>query len=174
MTGPINLINVVPLQYRILILLVLFIAAFGTGWVKGAHHEELKAAKFEAATEALGKAAITHAKEIDARNHQRKKESDNAYAKTKRDLDDMYAAYASLRQQHTGSRTVSSLPTSPGSPERICFDRAKFADAVGIIEDGIPAILKQGDLGITGLNVAKAWAAELPDKTPPYQPVTQP
>ena len=152
------LTSFVPTAYRWGAYILIAIAYGGFCWLQGAHHEKLKSAKFEAATEALGKAEATRAREIDARNQQRKKESDNAYAKTKSDLDGLYAAYASLRQQRTGSRTVSSLPTSTSSPERICFDRAKFADAVGVIEDGIPTILKQGDSAIGGLNSAKLWA----------------
>lgn len=58
MFNPINLINAIPLQYRVLILIALFTAAFALGWLKGSHSEQLKAAKFEAATEALGKAAL--------------------------------------------------------------------------------------------------------------------
>lgn len=58
MLNPINLINAIPLQYRMLILIALFAAAFSLGWLKGASYEQVKAAKFEAATEALGKAAL--------------------------------------------------------------------------------------------------------------------
>ena len=42
-------------------------AIFGFGWLQGAHHEQLKAAKFEAATVALGNEALKHAKEVSAR-----------------------------------------------------------------------------------------------------------
>ena len=152
------LTSFVPTAYRWGAYILIALAYGGFCWLQGAHHEELKSAKFEVATEALGKAEAARAKEVDARNQQRKKESDNAYAKTKSDLDGLYAAYASLRDQHTSSRTVSSLPTSAGSPERICFNRAKFADAVGAVEDGVPRILKQGDSAMIGLDAAKMWA----------------
>lgn len=58
MINPISLMNAIPLHYRLLILIALFAAAFGIGWLKGASHEQVKAAKFEASTEALGKAAL--------------------------------------------------------------------------------------------------------------------
>jgi hypothetical protein len=58
MLNPINLINAIPLHYRVLILMALFAAAFSLGWLKGAHSEQVKAARFEATTEALGKAAL--------------------------------------------------------------------------------------------------------------------
>lgn len=46
-------------------------ALFGLGWLQGAHHEQIKGERFEAATEALGKAAAArvaaaHARQLDA------------------------------------------------------------------------------------------------------------
>jgi hypothetical protein len=157
MLNPINLINAIPLHYRVLILLTLFAAGFALGWLKGSHSEQLKAAKFEAATEALGKAALTRSQEIAARNLKIKQEADREYVKTKSELDRLYADHLRLRQRSGGS-IVSTLPASTGSPQRVCFDSAKFADAVGVIEDGIPDILKQGDSAIIGLDAAKGWA----------------
>lgn len=42
-------------------------ALFATGWLQGAHREQVKAASFEAATEALGKAQAERAKETNRR-----------------------------------------------------------------------------------------------------------
>ena len=156
MTGEINLINAIPLHYRILAIGALAASTYGLGWLKGAHHAELKAAKFEAATVALGKAQAERNKTINARNLQLKEQADHAYAKSEKDLADLYATYRRVLNRPGGS-TVSGLPTNASDPSRICFNRAKFADAVGIIEAGVPAITEQGDRGIAGLNVAKKW-----------------
>jgi hypothetical protein len=55
----IDLVRAIPAPYMMLGVASLVAASMGFGYVKGAQHEALKAAKFEAATEALGKAAQT-------------------------------------------------------------------------------------------------------------------
>ncbi len=147
--------------YRYLAMAFFAVSLVGFGWIKGAHHAEIEAAGFEAATEALGKAQAQHAKVINDRNLKLKQEADRAYIKAENDITALYADYRRLLKRPSGS-TVSNLPTSPVHPERICFDRAKFTDAMGTLEAEISSILEQGDRGISGLNVAKNWARELP------------
>ena len=48
----------IPTAYRWGAYILIALAYGSFCWLQGAHHEELKAAKFEAATEALGKAAL--------------------------------------------------------------------------------------------------------------------
>jgi hypothetical protein len=149
---------IIPSLYRYFALAILAAALVGFGWMQGAHHVQLQFAKFEAATEALGKAQTQQTKVINDRNLTLKQESDLAYLKAQNNLTSLYADYRRLRNNGSSSRTVSSLPTRTSDPTRICFDRAKFTDAVGIIEAGIPAITEQGDSAIVGLNSAKKWA----------------
>lgn len=58
MMNPINLIDAIPLPYRLLAMAGLAASVYGLGWINGAHHEQVKGVKFEAATEALGKSAL--------------------------------------------------------------------------------------------------------------------
>ena len=155
----IDLVRAIPAPYMLLGVAALVAASMGFGYVKGAQHEALKAAKFEAATEALGKAQAQQSKVINDRNLKLKQESDRAYLKAQNDITALYADYRRVLNR-TSSRTVSSLPTSTSHPERICFYRTKFADAMGTLENEISNILEQGDRGISGLNVVKDWAAK--------------
>lgn len=155
----IDLVRAIPAPYMMLGVAALVAASMGFGYVKGAQHEALKAAKFEAATEALGKAQTQQSKVINDRNLKLKQESDRAYLKAQNDITALYADYRRVLNR-TSSRTVSNLPTSTSHPERICFYRTKFADAMGTLENEISNILEQGDRGISGLNVVKDWAAK--------------
>jgi len=154
-----DMVRAIPTPYMLIGIAALVLASMGFGWMKGAHHEALKAAKFEAATEALGKAQAQQSKVINDRNLKLKQESDRAYLKAQNDITALYADYRRVLNR-TSSRTVSNLPTSTSHPERICFYRTKFADAMGTLENEISNILEQGDRGISGLNMVKEWAAK--------------
>ena len=69
--------TILPLIYRWAAILAIGAALFGLGWLQGAHHEQLKAVKFEAATEALGKAQIARNRETEARQNANLKEIKN-------------------------------------------------------------------------------------------------
>lgn len=56
------LTSFVPTAYRWGAYILIAIAYGGFCWLQGAHHEQLKGAKFEAATRALGDAALKAAK----------------------------------------------------------------------------------------------------------------
>lgn len=64
----------VPTAYRWGAYILIAMAYGGFCWLQGAHHEQLKAAKFEAATEALGKAALKYSQEETARREANLKE----------------------------------------------------------------------------------------------------
>lgn len=159
MSGEINLINAIPLHYRILAIGALAVATYGLGWLKGAHHAELKAAKFEAATEALGKAQLRQTKLINDRNLQLKQEADRAYAKSQSDLTALYADYRRLRNRPSGS-AVPRTPTFAPSADRTCFKSTELADAIRGYEENILGILEQGDHAINALNIAKDWGKQ--------------
>ena len=59
--------TLLPSLYKYGAYALIAAAVFGFGWLQGAHHEQLKAAKFEAATVALGNEALKNAKEVSAR-----------------------------------------------------------------------------------------------------------
>lgn len=55
-----------PIVTRWLVVAAAILGAFAFGWLQGAHHEAMKAARFEAATQALGEAAQAHADRIES------------------------------------------------------------------------------------------------------------
>lgn len=118
-------------------------------------------AEFKAQVKVIGEVQAQETKKTNDHNEALRKESDNENAKTRRDLAGVYGAYASLRDQRTRSRTVSSLPASASHPDTICFQREKFAGAVGVIETGVPVITRKGDDAIVDLNSARMWAKTL-------------
>lgn len=155
----IDLVRAIPTQYMLLGVAALVAASMGFGYVKGAHHAELKAAKFEAATEALGKAQLQQTKTINARNLQLKQEADLAYAKSQSDLTALYADYRRLRNRPGGS-VVPRTPTFAPSADRTCFKSTELADAIRGYEEGVLGILEQGDHAINALNTAKDWGKQ--------------
>jgi hypothetical protein len=78
----IDLVRAIPTQYMLIGIAALVAASMGFGYVKGSQHEALKAARFEAATEALGKAQVERNKETEARQNANLKEIKSGF-KTK-------------------------------------------------------------------------------------------
>ena len=114
-------------------------------------------AKWDAANIAAKKAADAK----DEENRIAKEKADAQNAKSKRDLDGLYAAYRSLRDQRRGS-LLPQAASGAANPERSCFDRASLdrgmEAADGVLQRGAEKILLRGDTAITDLNTARTWA----------------
>ena len=135
---------------------VLIAAAFGgVCWLQGAHHEQLKAAKFEAATVALGEAAKQRAEKIATADKLRKEHAD---AENNRTITNLRADVKRLRDERASGGGLSAPATSAGSPDRICFDPAKFSAALRTLDEGILGIVETGSEAVIDLDTAKQWA----------------
>ena len=104
-------------------------------------------------------------KTADATNEENriaKEKADAANAKTKRDLDGVYAAYRSLRDQRRVGSVLPAAPSGAASPATASFDRSALdrgmAEADGVLQRGAEKILLRGDQAIVDLNTAKEWA----------------
>jgi hypothetical protein len=121
--------------------------------------------QFRGGVEALGKAAAQKAKETDEANRKRKETADAQAVKAKRDLDGLYAAYVGLRdsKRNAGSGVLPETPGTSGDPDRICFSRSGLDrgldEALGLLRSGSAPILRRGDEAVTGLKLAREWAA---------------
>jgi len=96
-------------------------------------------------------------------NQQFKEKADEDILKARSELSVAYADYRKLRNsgKGSGSSTLPSAPTVTSNTARTCFDTAKFADAMGVLETGVPNITEQGDGAIKGLGIAMKWATSL-------------
>ena len=151
----IDLVRAIPTPYMLLGMAALVAAAMGFGYVKGAHHEALKAAKFEATTEALGKAAQT-AKA--AREKQDKLNKEQTDAETKRNLDRLRADNQRLRDERARIRFVPEAASAAGSPDRACFNRPGLESAIRVFTQEVSGIVEQCGETVIKLDAAKAWA----------------
>jgi len=123
-------------------------------------------ATFKAEVKVLGEAAIKAAKERESADNERKKNADAQNAKSRRDLDDLYSAYRSLRDQRGASGSLlPPTPSGSASPATATFDREalnrglEIAD--GVLQEGALRSLQRGDQAITDLNTSKRWAQSI-------------
>lgn len=114
--------------------------------------------QFKGGVEALGRAAAVAAKAKEASDNERKGKADAENSKTKRDLDGMYAAYRSLRDQRASGSLLPAAAAGSASPDRITFNRAGFDSALSGFDSGVTGLLAEGDRAIADLDTAKKWA----------------
>lgn len=118
-----------------------------------------ESAAFVAKVEAEGQIAAEAAKKRELSDLQAKKRADDENARAKRDLAGIYAAYRGLRdQRNAGSGSMPAAPAVTSGASRTCFDSAKFARAMGVLETGVPGITEQGDAARLRLSGAAEWA----------------
>lgn len=135
---------------------VLIAAAFGgVCWLQGAHHEQLKAAKFEAATAALGEAAKQRNAQT-AKSDKLRKE--NADAENNRTITSLRADVKRLRDTRARGSYVPAAPAGSRSPEIACFNRVDLERAIQQLDAGVSELFAEGDEGTVNLNTAKRWA----------------
>ncbi len=127
------------------------------GWLQGAHREQLKAAKFEAATEALGVAAKQHAEQVAKADKLRKEKAD---AENKRTINNLRADVKRLRDERTRGGGLSAPATSAESPDRICFDPAKLSGALRKFDEGVFGLVEGCSEAVINLDTAKKWAQD--------------
>jgi len=151
----IDLVRAIPTQYMLLGVAALVAASMGFGYVKGAHHEALKAARFEAATEALGKAAQTAKATKEKQDKLNKEQTD---AQIKRDLDRLRADNQRLRNERARIRFVPDTASAAGSPDRACFNRPQLESAIQLLDSEVQGIVEQGSEAVIKLDAVKVWA----------------
>ena len=132
-------------------------AIYGFGWLQGAHGEQIKAAKFEAATEALSEAAKQHAEQVANADKLRKEKAD---AENKRTITSLRADVKRLRDERTRGGGLSAPAASAESPDRICFDPAKLSGALRKFDEGILGLVEGCSEAVINLDTAKKWAQE--------------
>jgi hypothetical protein len=150
-----DLVRAIPTQYMLLGIAALVAASMGFGYVKGAQHEALKAAKFEAATESLGLAAKQHAEQVAEADKLRKEKAD---AENKRTITSLRADVKRLRDERSRGNYVPPAPTGSRSPEIACFDRAQLERAIQQLDDRVSTMVARCDEATVNLNTAKRWA----------------
>ena len=130
-------------------------AIYGFGWLQGAHREQLKAEEFEAATEALGKAAQTAKVAREKKDQLNKEQTD---AETKRSLDKLRADNQRLRHERARIRFVPEAASIAGNLDRACFNRPGLESAIRVFTDEVSGIVEQCGETVIKLDAAKAWA----------------
>ena len=150
-----DMVRAIPTPYMLIVIAALVLASMGFGWMKGAHHEALKAAKFEAATEALGKAAQTAKVAREKKDQLNKEQTD---AETKRSLDKLRADNQRLRHERARIRFVPEAASIAGNLDRACFNRPGLESAIRVFTDEVSGIVEQCGETVIKLDAAKAWA----------------
>jgi hypothetical protein len=130
-------------------------AVYGLGWIKGANHEQLKAAKFEAATVALGQAAKLRTDAVIKADKLRKETAD---AENNRTLDSLRADIKRLRDNRASGNFLPAAPAGAGRPDLACFDRALLERAIRDLDKGVQGIVDQCSETTVNLDTAKKWA----------------
>lgn len=115
---------------------------------------------FRGGVAALGEQAKVDAAKTDAANKLNKDRADNENAKSRRDLDALYAAYRSLRDSRarSGGGLLPSAPAGASSPDVAAFDRQALDRALSGFDRGVEVLLREGDQAIADLDTAKRWA----------------
>jgi hypothetical protein len=152
-----DMVRAIPTQYMLLGVAALVAASMGFGWLQGAHGEQIKAAKFEAATEAFSVAAKQHAEQVAKADKLRKEKAD---AENKRTINNLRADVKRLRDERTRGGGLSAPAPSAESPDRICFDPAKLSGALRKFDEGVLGLVEGCSESVINLDTAKKWAQE--------------
>ena len=154
-----TLTSLLPSIYKYGIYALIAAAFGGVCWLQGAHHEQLKAARFEAATVALGEAAKQRNAQIATADKLRKEQAD---AENNRTITSLRADNKRLRDERARSSYVPAAPAGSRSPEIACFNRANLERAIQQLDDRVSELFAEGDEGTVNLNTAKRWAQSTP------------
>lgn len=146
-----------PSIYKYGAYVLIAAAIYGFGWLQGAHGEQIKAAKFEAATEAFSVAAKQHSEQVAKADKLRKEKAD---AENKRTINNLRADVKRLRDERTRGGGLSAPAPSAESPDRICFDPAKLSGALRKFDEGVLGIVAECSEAVINLDTAKRWAQE--------------
>ena len=150
--------------YGIVILVVILAAAgFGLyerheGRVEGRQEVQVKFDQFVNETKAAGLKA-----EQDKIVKEKADEQKIAAANSARDIA-LGKLQLAQSQASAGRRILSDIPTAAGSPDKICFSRAKFESAFGKFNADLQGLAKRGDTAIID---NKAWLSSWPQATVP-------
>lgn len=147
------------------IVLLIIALAMGAAYFKGHHagaqEVQQKFDLFTAQVNAAGEKA-----RADAAIKEKNDEAKITAANTSRD-----AALARLRDAqasaNAGRRILSGIPAASGSPDKICFSRAKFESAFGTLNTDLQGLTQRGDTAIID---NKAWLNSWPSAAPVSSP----
>lgn len=126
-------------------------------------YAKVQSARLEAANSLVegykqaGELAEKWAKSVNERNKLKKEKADADY---KRNIAALQRDNKRLRDSIEHSGGLSGLPASPGSPDRICFDRTALNSAIQDYRRGFLGIAEKGTEAVSALDNAKAWARE--------------
>lgn len=165
-----KLLELVPLPYRWLAMALLVAAVWGTGWLQGAHHEELARVALEVGIDKEREGFVE-------RQAERKRLSDAFIAKGDqkreddlRDAHRWWAGYVERMQRGDGGageakepvRVTSKICDNPARDQQlsgaIAVSRSDLRRAVGAYRAGIGRLLAACELQATDLINVQEWA----------------
>lgn len=159
--------------WALVALFALGLAFGGSGawWVQGQRLAATQARfdGFVGTVKAEGEAAKKLAEAKAAEDKRTKENSDHEYQIT---LAGLLADNKRLRDARAGSRIVPAAPAGSRSPGLACFDRAELEQALQRFDAGITGLFDEGDTDAVGLNVARAWAANIRASIPSDNPAS--
>lgn len=154
--------SIPPWAWKLIGILALGAAVFfgGAHWQgrrDQARYEALKTeyAGFVATVKAQGEAAAKHSKEQEKADIQRKKDADDAHAKT---VSNLKSTIDGLRKSRPSSGFVPAAPAGSSRPDLICFDRAEYIRTDGEFTTEARGLADEGSTATIDLNSAKSWA----------------
>lgn len=115
-------------------------------------------AGFVAQTKAIGDAQENLTKAKDAENLKLVQEKDHE----NNNLHDQLAVTAKRLRDNNSSRSLlSQTASSPGSPNKACYDLAQLNDAIRSFSGDVGELIIEGESNAIDLNTAKEWVKAL-------------
>ncbi len=150
------------------IVLAAFLAGGSAAWTIQGWRLDAVQSRFDgfvATVKAKGEAAQTLKLAQEKQDKLNKEQTD---AEAKRSLDRLRADNKRLRDARAGSRAVPSSASTPGDPDRACFDRTQLESAVQLLDSEVSGLVEQGSEAVVKLNAAKTWALRRSDTLTPH------
>ena len=113
-------------------------------------------AEFRARVEKAGKEAEAKRIKKEAADKLAKEKAD---AESKRLMADNTALARKLRDARASSRFLPTPSALATSPSRACFDRAILERTLQRFDEGVSAVVAEGDAARVSLDAARVWAA---------------
>jgi hypothetical protein len=111
-------------------------------------------AKFRAEVAATGEVAKLEAAAKEAADKSRKEKADAEHERT---VADLRATVGRLRAERPSSSFVPAAPAGSSRPDLICFDRAEYQRADGVLTAGARGLADEGTAATVDLDTAKRW-----------------
>lgn len=160
-----------PWTLAALFALGLAFGGSGAWWVQGQRLAATQARfdGFVGTVKAEGDAAKKLAEAKAAEDKRKKESSDHEYQTT---ITGLRADVKRMRDARSGSRFVPDAPAGSRSPNLACFDRPELERTIRDFDTAIQGLVDQGSADAVGLNVARAWAANIRAGMSPDNPAS--